>query len=152
MTDLLHFEDFAPGQKFDLGSTPVSKEDIIEFATEFDPQPFHLTEEAGKASLLAGLAGSGWHTCAMVMRLLATNLLNRSTGRGSPGVSKLKWQKPVFPGDTLSAKAEVLETKNLRSKSDLGLVFVRVTATNQSGTQVLMWENPILFAKRVVGA
>ncbi|MES0811597.1 MaoC family dehydratase [Roseibium sp. SCPC15] len=148
MPDLLHFEDFATGQSFDLGSIQVSKEDIIEFASEFDPQDFHLDEDAGRNSMLGGLAASGWHTAALVMRLLATGLLNKSTGRGSPGISKLKWQRPVSPGDVLTAVAEVLETKDLRTKPDLGLVFVRVTATNQSGTQVILWENPILFQKR----
>ncbi|MCV0429557.1 MAG: MaoC family dehydratase, partial [Roseibium sp.] len=123
-----------------------------EFASEFDPQPFHLDEEAGQASLLGGLAASGWHTCALVMGLLATGLLNKSTSRGSPRINELKWTKPVFPGDTLTAKAEILETKDMRTKPHLGIVFVRITAVNQSGSQVLRWENPILFKKRKVSA
>jgi acyl dehydratase len=150
MPDIYHFEDFQPGQVFDLGSITVSKDDIIEFAAEFDPQPFHLDEEAGKASLLGGLAASGWHTGALVMSLLATKLLNRSSGQGSPGIDELKWQRPVFPGDTLTARAEVLSSKELRSKPDLGIVNVRVTATNQNNDQVLYWENPILFKKREI--
>ncbi len=148
MPDIYHFEDFQPGQIFELGSISVSKDEIIDFAAEFDPQPFHLDEEAGKASLLGGLAASGWHTGAMVMRLLATGLLNRSSGQGSPGIDELKWQKPVYPGDTLTARAEVLTSKELRSKPDLGIVTFRVTAANQDQTQVLFWENPILFRKR----
>ncbi|MHA7777000.1 MaoC family dehydratase [Roseibium sp. M-1] len=148
MTDLIHFEDFAAGQDYDLGSMTVSREEILEFASEFDPQPFHLDEEAGKASLLGGLAASGWHTGSMVMRLLVDNLLNRTAGRGSPGIGKLQWLRPVFPGDTLFAKAEVLDTRELRSRPDLGIVNVRVTATNQSGDNVIAWENPILFARR----
>ncbi|CTQ51950.1 bifunctional aldehyde dehydrogenase/enoyl-CoA hydratase [Roseibium album] len=148
MSDLLHFEDFKQGQKFDLGSLTVSKEDIIEFASEFDPQPFHLSEEAGEASMLGGLAASGWQTSSLAMSLLAENLLNKSTSRGSPGISKLKWQRPVFSGDTLSVNAEVLKTRSLHTKPDLGLVSFRVNATKQDGTQVLLWENPILFAKR----
>jgi acyl dehydratase len=148
MSDLLHFEDFKQGQQFDLGSLKVSKEDILEFASEFDPQPFHLSEEAGEASMLGGLAASGWQTSSLAMRLLAENLLNKSTSRGSPGISKLKWQRPVFPGDTLTVCAEVLKTRSLHTKPDLGLVSVRLTATNQAGEQVLLWENPILFAKR----
>jgi len=151
MSDQIHFEDFAKGQVYDLGALTVTKEDIVEFAAEFDPQPFHLEEDAGKASILGGLAASGWHTGSLVMRLLATNLLNKTTGRGSPGISKLQWKRPVYPGDTLTAKAEVLETKSLRSKPDLGIVTVRVTATSQNGTEVLLWENPILFAKREAG-
>lgn len=152
MSDLIHFEDFEPGQVYDLGELTVTREEIVDFASEFDPQPFHLDEEAGKASILGGMAASGWHTGSLVMRLLATSLLNRTTGRGSPGISKLQWKRPVFPGDTLSAKAEVLETKSLRSKPDLGIATVRVTAANQHGTEVLLWENPILFARREAGA
>ncbi|MEP1932634.1 MAG: MaoC family dehydratase [Roseibium sp.] len=151
MPDTLYFEDFETDQKFDLGSLVVSKEDIIEFASEFDPQPFHLDEEAGKTSLLGGLAASGWHTGGLVMRLLAQGLLNRSTCQGSPGVSRLKWMHPVFPNDTLFAEAVVLEKRELRSKPGLGLVTVRVNAHNQNGNQVLLWENAILFRKRENG-
>jgi acyl dehydratase len=148
MPDIYHFEDFEPGQVFELGSVTATKDQIIEFAEEFDPQPFHLDEEAGKASMLGGLAASGWHTGSMVMRLLAINLLNKSTGQGSPGIDELKWQSPVYPGDTLTAKAEVLASKELRSKPDLGIVTFRITATNQNKKQVMFWENPILFLKR----
>ncbi len=150
MSDLYHFEDFRPGQIFELGSITASKDEIIDFAAEFDPQPFHLDEEAGKASLLGGLAASGWHTGAMVMQLLATSLLNRSTGQGAPGIDELKWQRPVFPGDTLSARAEVLSKKELRSKPNLGIVNFRISAENQKHNQVLYWENPILFLKREI--
>lgn len=152
MSDLIHFEDFAPGQIYDLGSLTVSRDDIVAFAAEFDPQPFHLDEEAGKASILGGLAASGWHTASLVMRLLASNLLNKTAGRGSPGISDLKWKRPVLPGDTLTARAEVMETKALRSKPDLGIVTVEVTAKNQEGATVLTWLNPILFARREAGA
>lgn len=148
MPDLIHFEDFAPGQEYDLGALTVTREAIIEFASEFDPQPFHLDEAAGAASILGGLAASGWHTASLVMRLLATNLLNGTAGRGSPGISKLQWKRPVFPGDTLAARAEVLETKSLRSKPDLGIANVRVVAWNQHGEDVILWENAILFARR----
>lgn len=152
MSDLLHFEDFSQGQNFDLGSLDVSREEIIEFASEFDPQPFHMDEEAGKASMLGGLAASGWHTASMVMRLLAENLLNKSTSRGSPGITKLKWMRPVFPGDTLRVSAEILKTRTLHTRPDLGLVSVRLSAVNQSQEQVLVWENPIMFARREVSS
>ena len=151
MSEFSYFEDFTQGQTFDLGTLAVSREDIVEFAAEFDPQPFHLTEEGGKASLLGGLAASGWHTGSLVMKLLATGLLNRSACRGSPGIDRLQWKRPVFPGDTLTAAAEVLETRGLNSKPDLGLVTLRVTADNQSGVNVLLWESPILFGRREDG-
>ena len=148
MSDLLHFEDLSAGQTIELGSLTVSRDDIVGFAAEFDPQPFHLDEEAGEASMLGGLAASGWHTASLVMRLLAKGFLNRTTGRGSPGITSLQWKQPVRPDDVLTAKAEILETRDLRSKPDLGLVTVRVTASNQDGKDVLVWENPILFARR----
>jgi acyl dehydratase len=148
MNERTYFEDLEPDQEFDLGAVAVSEEDIIEFASEFDPQPFHLSEEAGKASMLGGLAASGWHTASLIMRLLATNLFNKSTGRGSPGVTRLRWKHPVFPGDTLSATAKILEMKDLRSKPQLGMVFIRVRATNQAGIEVIEWDNPVLFERR----
>jgi len=150
MSNLLYFEDFVPGQTYDLGTLTVSRDDIVEFAAEFDPQPFHLDEAAGEASLLGGLAASGWHTASLVMRLLATGLLNKTAGRGSPGIDTLKWRRPVFPGDTLQATALVQKTKILQTKPDLGIVTVEVTATNQDGNAVLTWINPILFARREV--
>lgn len=151
MTDLRHFEDFEPGQRYDLGSLTVTREDIIEFASEFDPQPFHLDEDAGRDSLLGGLAASGWHTASLVMRLLATGLLNQATGMGSPGITELKWKRPVRPGDTLNAAAEVIETKVLRSRPEMGVVTVAVTAVNQTGEDVIFWQNPILFSRREAG-
>jgi acyl dehydratase len=152
MSDLIHYEDFAPGQRYALGTLTVTREEIIAFASEFDPQPFHLDEEAGKASILGGLAASGWNTASLVMRLLATGLLNRATCMGSPGITRLKWKHPVFPGDTLTATAEVLEKKDLRSKPDLGIVTMRVTAANQAAADVLLWENAILFTRREASA
>ncbi|GAA0775273.1 MaoC family dehydratase [Roseibium denhamense] len=148
MASDLHFEDFVPGQTYDLGSVCVSKDEIVAFAAEYDPQPFHLDEEAGRASMLGGLAASGWHTCAMVMRLLADGLLNRSSSKGAPGVDTIEWKRPVFPGDTLSATATIQKVRSLVTKPDLGLVFVRIAVTNQDDLPVLFWENPIMFAKR----
>ncbi|MBN9673646.1 enoyl-CoA hydratase [Labrenzia aggregata] len=145
---MLHFEDFASGQSYDLGSLTVTKEDIVDYAAEFDPQPFHLDEDAGKASLLGGLAAAGLHSASLVMRLVATGLLNKCASRGSPGIDKLSWRRPVYPGDTLNATLDVLDTRALRSRPDLGMVFIKVTADNQNGKTVLRWENPILIAKR----
>lgn len=148
MTERLFFEDFEPGQVFDLGMKTVSKEEIIAFAAEFDPQPFHLDEKAGKASMLGGLAASGWHTASMTMALLAQNLLNNSTCQGSPGITELGWKGPVFPEDVLTATAHVTEARELRSKPDLGIVSLKVEVRNQAGKTVMVQENPILFKKR----
>ncbi|TIN57233.1 MAG: enoyl-CoA hydratase, partial [Mesorhizobium sp.] len=96
------YEDFIEGASIDLGSKLVSAAEIVEFAGEFDPQPMHLDEEAGKASILGGLAASGWHTCAMFMRMLCDAFLLDSTCQGAPGVDQVKWKKPVLAGDQLT--------------------------------------------------
>lgn len=148
MTAPLAFEDFTPGQVFELGSYEVSREEIIEFASEFDPQPFHLDEEAGAASILGGLAASGWHTASITMRLLALGVLNRSTCQGSPGIEKLLWRKPVYAGDVLSARMKILAVRALRSKPGFGMITMRLETTNQSGALVMAYENPALFGMR----
>ena len=106
MAELLHFEDFAVGQVIDLGSYAVTAAEIREFANEFDPQPFHLDEAAGKASILGGLAASGWHVCSILMRMIAVSWLNKSASMGSNGVSEVKWLKPVLAGETLSGSRD----------------------------------------------
>jgi acyl dehydratase len=111
MAELLHFEDFRAGQTFDLGTYKVTAEEIVEFAREFDPQPIHLSDEAARKTMLGGLAASGWHTCAIAMRLLVDGLFNRSTSIGGVSVDDARWHKPVRPGDTLRGRAEVLGTR-----------------------------------------
>src|SRR5690349_469790 len=95
------FEDFAEGSSIELGTKVVTAEEIIEFASQFDPQPMHLDETAGKASLLGGLAASGWHTCAIYMRMLVDSVLLNSTSQGAPGIDYVKWKRPVIAGDRL---------------------------------------------------
>ncbi|MBD8891376.1 MaoC family dehydratase [Roseibium litorale] len=148
MSISIFYEDCLPGLSFDLGSTVVPKEQVLRFAAAFDPQPFHLDEDAGKASILGGLSASGWHTASMVMRLLVDQLLSRSSCQGSPGVKSLKWMKPVFPGDTLHAKADVLEKRTLLTKPHLGIVTFDLTAAKADGTPVMHQVIPILFGKR----
>ena len=97
------FEDFTPGETATYGAWPVTREEIVDYARQFDPQPFHLDEEAGRASLLGGLSASGWHSAALLMRMTCEGWLNRSTGLGSPGIDELRWMKPVLAGDTLTA-------------------------------------------------
>ena len=96
------FEDFVEGGSIDLGAKDVTAEEIVEFAGEFDPQPMHLDEAAGKASILGGLSASGWHTCAIFMRLICDAFLLDSTSQGAPGVDRIKWKKPVLAGDRLT--------------------------------------------------
>lgn len=140
-----HFEDLPPDFVLDLGTFTIHRKDIVEFAEEFDPQPFHLDDEAGKASMLGGLAASGWHIASLTMRLLAEELLNKSSCQGSPGVSKLNWLKPVFPEDVLSARVKVLSSRALRSRTGVGLVNMELETRNQHDVPVLVFENTILF-------
>src|SRR6187551_2839349 len=101
------YEDFVEGATFGLGTKSVTAEEIIEFASEFDPQPMHLDEEAGKASILGGLSASGWHTCAIFMRMICDAYLLDSTSQGAPGVDHVKWRRPVLAGDTLGGRGTV---------------------------------------------
>jgi len=142
------YEDFEEGVVIPLGSKLVSAEEIIEFAEEFDPQPFHLDEAAGKASILGGLSASGWHTSCIFMRLLCDGFLLDSTSEGSPGVDQARWRKPVLAGDTLTGRATVLARRESRSRPGLGLVTFRYDLFNQKGEAVFELENSIMFRKR----
>ena len=142
------YEDFTEGTEIDFGSYPVTKDEVIAFATEFDPQPFHLDEEAAKASMLGGLSASGWHTCAMMMRMMADGYLLDSTSQGSPGVDFVKWKKPVRPGDTLAGKAKVLSARLSAKRPTLGIVKLATDLTNQAGETVLESEYTLLVLTR----
>lgn len=142
------YEDLTPGRVFDLGIRTVTAEEIIRFAEEFDPQDFHLDETAGQASILGGLAASGWHTCSMMMRMFYDTLLHWSSSEGSPGIDVIEWRKPVRAGDTLSATTRVLEARPLKSRPGIGLVRVVHTVVNQKGETVMVMENPGMFRMR----
>jgi acyl dehydratase len=119
---LLHYEDFALGESRDFGRYEVTAEEIMQYAREFDSQPFHLDEEAGRASILGGLCASGWHTGAMLMRMMVDGYLGASASMGSPGLSELKWLKPVFPGDTLTARFTVLAKRISARNPHMGII------------------------------
>ena len=148
MADKLHWEDFAAGQVRDLGSITPTREEIIAFASQFDPQPFHLDEEAAKASVFGGLCASGWHTCSLAMRLMVTNFLNQTTSLGSPGLDGVKWPRPVFPGDTLRLQHTVLETKPMSKRPDVGMVHTVWEMFNQNGDKVLHMDGWNMFRRR----
>ena len=133
MDELLHFEDFAVGQVIDLGSYAVSAAEIKEFAREFDPQAFHLDEAAGKASLLGGLAASGWHVCSMLMSMIANSWLNKSASMGSNGVSEVRWLKPVLAGETLSAAATIVSKRISSKRPELGIFECLFELFNEAG-------------------
>jgi len=131
--ELLHFEDFALGQKFYGGPYRVSQAEILEFAHEFDPQPHHLDDEAGKHSMLGGLSASGWHICAMAMRLFADSVILKTANRGGPGCEDCRWLKPVQPGDALMLEAEVIEARPSASRPEIGFVKFAWRLFNQRG-------------------
>lgn len=135
-TDLRYYEDLAVGQKFRSGSMEITTEAIKAFAGNFDPQPFHLDEAAAQDSLFKGLAASGWHTAAVVMRLLVLSDLRLAGGTIGGGVGELRWPRPVRPGDVLRVEGEVIEMRRSRTRPELGIVTVRLTALNQANEPV----------------
>ena len=143
-----YWEDLQPGTVRELGTTSVSVEDIKEFAGKYDPQPFHLDEEAGRRSLFGGLCASGWQTCALAMRLTVDNMLKNSSSLGSPGLESLKWLKPVFPGDRLSLRHTILEARALRKRPEAGIVRSRWELFNQDGGKVLEMDGYGFFGRR----
>jgi len=145
---LLHWEDFGVGETLDFGAYEVTREEIIAFAEEFDPQPFHLEEAAAAETLLGGLAASGWHTCSILMRMICDEFLNASAGLGAPGVDEVKWLKPVRPGNVLSARRTCLEARISASRPQMGLCKFHYEVKNQSGTTVMTWVVTQLFARR----
>ncbi|WP_419906074.1 MaoC family dehydratase [Hoeflea sp.] len=145
------FEDFTPGRQFKLGPYPVSAEEIIAFASEFDPQPMHLDEAAGKASILGGLSASGWHTCAMIMRMFIDGYIGDSTSQGAPGVDICEWKRPVLAGDTLHGTSTVNSARRLKSRPGIGAVEFRHEIRNQRDELVCASENTGFFACRDEG-
>lgn len=146
------FEDFEVGQELKLGSRTISAEEIIEFASEFDAQPMHLEEEAGKASILGGLAASGWHTCCIFMRMMCDGFLLDSTSQGAPGVDYARWKKPVLAGDTLTGKTVVEDLRLSASRPGLGFVTCRHELVNQRGELVFELKNTGMFLTREAAA
>lgn len=133
----MHLEDYVEGSEATLGPVRVSREEIIDFATRYDPQPFHVDPVAAADSLYGGLIASGWHTCALTMRLLVDSYLSADSSLGSPGLDELRWLAPVRPGDELSAHVRVLEARPSASKPDRGIVRTRVEVVNQDAVIVL---------------
>ena len=147
-----YWEDMPVGSTRDLGTITPTAEEIVAFATQFDPQPFHLDEEAAKQSVFGGLCASGWHTCAMAMGLMVRNFLNQASSLGSPGLEQVKWLRPVHPGDTLTLRQRVVESRPMKSRPDVGLVRTVWAMFNQRGEQVLHMEGWGMFRRRTPGA
>lgn len=144
----IYFEDLAAGQEYDLGSRTLDRAAIVDFATEFDPQPFHVDEEAAEQSIYGGLIASGWQTCGVYMRLLCDSFLLQVHSMGSPGVDELRWLGPVRPGDTLSAKLRIDEVRVSKSKPDRGIIMTAGEVRNQDGDLVLTLKSPLMVRRR----
>jgi acyl dehydratase len=143
-----YFEDFKIGEIVEIGSKKVTKEEIITFAEAFDPQPFHISEAKAKDSIFGGLVASGWHTCAIFMRLYVDNFLTKTISLGSPGVDNIRWLKPVFPNDTISGRVTALETQSSHNRPNVGILKIKSEMLNQSGEVVMRLEGTGFFGKR----
>ena len=148
----VYWEDLPAGTVIDLGSRDVSEEEIVEFARRYDPQSFHTEPEAAKESIYGGLIASGWHTCAMMIRLLCDSLLLRAASLGSPGIDNIRWLRPVRPGDTLRARMEVVSARPSQSKPDRGLVMSLWEVRNQDDQLVMTMEGVGMYRRRSVDA
>lgn len=133
-----YFEDIAIGAKASFGDYQVTREEVMEFASRYDPQPFHLSDDAAARTHFGRLSASGWHTCAMVMAMIVENgKKNPSAGLGSPGIDELRWLKPVYPGDTLRCETEVIEKRQSQSRPEMGIFKSRMTVFNQDDVAVM---------------
>jgi acyl dehydratase len=144
-----YLEDLAVGQKASFGAYRVTREEVLEFARKYDPQPFHLSDEAAARTHFGRLAASGWHTCAMTMAMLVENLTaHQQAGLGSPGVDELRWLRPVYPGDTLRVESEIVDVTPSRSKPDIGSFRSQVSVFNQEDVVVLRFTSIVLIRRR----
>ena len=135
---MLYYEDIEIGHRQSFGRYEVTREEVTQFASKYDPQPFHLDDAAAAQTHFGRLSASGWHTCAMTMAMLVENMNgNRQAGLGSPGVDELRWVKPVYPGDVLRVESEVIEKRRSQSRRDMGIFKSKSTTFNQNDEPVL---------------
>ena len=146
--DKLHWEDIEVGRVMTYGSYPVTKEEIFSFARAFDPQPHHIDEEAAMLSLVKGLCASGWHTCAMFMRMMCDGYLNNAAGMGAAGIDEVRWMKPVRPGHVLKARTVCLEKRLMRSRPGVGICKMKHEILNQDDELLMTMENSQFLAVR----
>jgi len=147
-----HWEDFAPGSVAIYGPRLVTREEIIAFAAEFDPQPMHLDEAAGQATLLGGLAASGWHSCCLLMRMIADGFVNQTKSMGAPGVEEIRWLEPLRPGTRVWVRTTVLETRASNSRPQVGFVKCRFEMIDAYGTVLTSLVSPLMIERRATGA
>ena len=143
------YEDLEVGSEEAFGGYEVTKQEIVDFAGKYDPQPFHLDEEMAKHSVFGKLCASGWHTCAMTMSMLVDYMKDKGfAGMGSPGVDNIRWKTPVFPGDVLSVQSEVIEKRESQSRPKLGLVKSKYRVFNQKDDLLMEMTTNVMVLKR----
>ena len=144
-----YFEDIPVGQKQAFGSYAVTREEVLGFATKYDPQPFHLDDEAAAKTHFGRLSASGWHTCSMAMAMMVESMMDRQqAGLGSPGMDELRWLKPVYPGDTLRCETEVFDKRRSASRREMGIFKSKLKVFNQHDEPVLSMTSIGLVAVR----
>jgi acyl dehydratase len=143
----LTFEDFPPGHFGSFGPRHVTREEILAFAAEFDPQPMHLDDEAAEKTMLGGLSGSGWHLCSLMMRMMFDGFIGRAAPLGSPGVNELRWLAPLRPGDDVTLDIEVTEARLSKSRPETGIVTFKGVARNARGEALCEMISPIIIRR-----
>jgi acyl dehydratase len=147
--DLIYFEDLEVGRETDFGTYEVTREEVLDFARKYDPQPFHLSDEAAAKTHFGRLAASGWHSCAMTMAVMVRHMGDEpQAGLGSPGIDELRWLKPVYPGDTLRVRSRITEVRESRSKPEIGSFRSEVKVTNQDDVPVMTFISIVLIRRR----
>ncbi|MBO6945919.1 MaoC family dehydratase [Altererythrobacter sp.] len=146
---MIYYEDLEIGKRASFGRYEVTREEVLEFASKYDPQAFHLDDEAAAKTHFGRVSASGWHTCAMTMAMMVENMKNvKQAGLGSPGVDQLMWKKPVYPGDTLRVESEVTEKRRSKSRREMGIFKSRAQVFNQNNEVVLEMTSNGLIAVR----
>jgi acyl dehydratase len=150
---MIYLDDLEVGQETHFGHYDVTREEVLEFARKYDPQPFHLSDEAAAKTHFGRLAASGWHTAAMAMAVIARHVVEtEQAGLGSPGVDELRWLKPVYPGDRLTVSSKIVEVRPSRSKPEIGSFRSATRVTNQDGVDVMTFTSIVLMQRRPVQA
>jgi acyl dehydratase len=147
-TPRLYWEDFTPGSVAEYGPRRITREEILAFAAEFDPQPFHLDEEAARASLLGGLSASGWHSCCVMMRMISDGFIGDASFMGAPGVEEVRWLKPLRPDESVTIRATVLETRPSQSRPRMGFIKFLFEMLNVAGEPVMSLTVMPMFGRR----
>jgi acyl dehydratase len=146
---MIWFEDIEVGRETDFGRYEVTREEVLEFARKYDPQPFHLSDEEAAKTHFGRMSASGWHTAAMAMAVIARYVVeHRQEGLGSPGIDELRWRKPVYPGDTLHVRGKIIEKTPSRSRPEMGSFRTHTIVTNQHGEPVMTFTSIVLIRRR----